>query len=145
MGFYGEVAVVALVVLVPIWIFAALAFRRALLARTAGMVEMSLRLRSRSHGRGWVLGTGRYVGDELQWFRVFSLALSPRRRISRSDFSIVRRREPSRPEKMTLQPRMIILECQTTTGPVQLAMGQQALTGFLSWLESAAPGASLPG
>jgi len=144
MDMYRQVVAVALVALVPIALFAALALRRALLARAGGMVEMSLRLHSKTHGRGWVLGTGRYVGDELQWFRVFSLALSPRRRITRRDFAVVRRREPTRPERMTLQPRMIVLECQSTTGPVQLAMGKQALTGFLSWLESAAPGASLP-
>lgn len=145
MDFYGEVAAVTLLALVPIGVFGALALRRALLARSGGMVEMSLRLHERSHGRGWVLGTGRYVGDELQWFRIFSLAPGPRRRLSRRDFAVVGRRAPTRPEKMTLQLGMIVLECTSATGPVELAMGESALTGFLSWLESAAPGASLPG
>ncbi|PZS32776.1 MAG: DUF2550 domain-containing protein [Pseudonocardiales bacterium] len=144
MGVYGQVGAVAAVALVPIGGFAALTLRRALLARSGGMVEMSLRLHSRSHGRGWVLGTGRYVGDDLQWFRVFSLAPSPRRRFSRRDFAVVRRRSPTRPERMTLQPGMIVLECASGSGPVELAIGERALTGFLSWLESAAPGASLP-
>ncbi|MEP6696880.1 MAG: DUF2550 domain-containing protein [Pseudonocardiales bacterium] len=143
MGLYGDLAVAAVFALVPIGVFAALAMRRAVLSRSGGMVEMSLRLHGRSHGRGWVLGTGRYVGDELQWFRIFSLAPGPRRRLSRRGFSVLRRRIPTKPEKMTLQLGMIVLECHSAEGPVQLAMGESALTGFLSWLESAAPGASL--
>jgi hypothetical protein len=145
MGVYAEAAQVALVALVPIGVFAVLAMRRAALSRGGGTVEMSLRLHSRAHGRGWVLGTGRYSGDELQWFRVFSLAPGPRRRLSRRDLSVVRRRSPTRSEKMSLQEGMIVLECNSASGPVEVAMGESALTGFLSWLESSAPGASMAG
>jgi len=140
---FGESA--SAVLLVPVAFVIAFAVRRWLLSRTGGTVELSLRLRDGSHGRGWVLGTGRYVGDELQWFRVFSLAPRPRRTLSRRDLTVVQRRVPSGPEKLSLQAGMVVLECRSDTGPVQLAMGESALTGFLSWLESAAPGASIAG
>lgn len=145
MGVYAEAGGLALVALVPILVFTALALRRVLLARGGGTIEMSLRLHSRPRGRGWVLGTGRYVGDELQWFRVFSVAFGPRRRLSRRDLSVVRRRRPTRREQMSLQRGMVVLECTSAGGLVEFAMGESALTGFLSWLESAAPGATLVG
>jgi hypothetical protein len=53
--------------------------RRRLLQRRGGTVELSLRLNPRARGRGWVLGIGRFAGEELQWYRVFSLARRPRR------------------------------------------------------------------
>ena len=52
----------------------AITVRRRVLMRSGGMVEMSLRAQRARHGRGWVLGLGRFSGDELQWYRVFSLA-----------------------------------------------------------------------
>jgi hypothetical protein len=131
---------IGFVFLLPILLVVAFALRRWLLARTGGTVELSLRLSNRAHGRGWALGTGRYVGDELQWFRIFSLAPRPRRVFSRRDLSVIRRRNPSGPEKLSLQAGMVVLECTSADGPVQLAMGESALTGFRSWLEAAAPG-----
>ncbi len=129
------------VFLLPVALVVAFALRRWVLARSGGTVELSLRLRDRKHGRGWVLGTGRFVGDELQWFRVFSLAPRPRRVLSRRDLSVLRQRAPRESERLSLQAGMVILECTSAGGPVQVAMGVSALTGFQSWLESAAPGA----
>ena len=131
--------------LLPVALIAAFAVRRWLLSRTGGTVELSLRLRESTHGRGWVLGSGRFVGDELQWFRVFSLAPHPRRVLSRRDLSVLSRRTPTGPERLSLQAGMVVLECTTDEGLVQLAMGESALTGFLSWLESAAPGRTQAG
>lgn len=132
--------VIAFVVVSSVWLVVGFALRRWLLARRGGTVEMSLRLRTGSHGRGWVLGTGRYVGDELQWFRVFSLAPRPRRTLSRRGLQVVQRRVPNGPERLALQTGMVILDCASDAGPVQIAIGQSALNGFLSWLEAAAPG-----
>lgn len=134
---------VASALLIPVGLVVAFALRRWLISRGGGTVELSLRLRERTHGRGWLLGTGRFVGDELQWFRVFSLSPRPRRVLSRRDLSVLRRRTPTGPERLSLQADMIVLECTSARGPVQLAMGESALTGFRSWLESAAPGAVL--
>lgn len=131
---------IAFVVVGSVWLVVAFAARRWLLSRRGGTVEMSLRLRQGKHGRGWVLGTGRYVGDDLQWFRVFSLAPRPRRTLSRRGLRVDQRRPPHGPERFALQAGMVVLECTAADGPVQIAIGQSALTGFLSWLEAASTG-----
>jgi hypothetical protein len=50
----------------------ALVIRRGVLSRHGGTFEMSYRVRSEKTGRGWLLGLGRYSGDDLEWFRFFS-------------------------------------------------------------------------
>jgi hypothetical protein len=118
--------------------------RRLGLSRAGGTVELSLRLKSPGHGRGWVNGVGRFVGDELHWYRVFSLSPRPRRRYSRRDLEVVCRREPSGAEHRALQSGAAVLECRTGSGRVELAMACSAVTGFLAWLEARPPGATLP-
>ncbi|HEY0357324.1 MAG TPA: DUF2550 domain-containing protein [Mycobacteriales bacterium] len=115
--------------------------RRITLLRGGGTVEMSLRLYpDGQHGRGWALGVGRFVGDELQWFRTFSLSPRPKRVLSRHDLSVTGRRRPIGGESLALMSGSIVLACTNPTGPVDLAMTEAAETGFLSWLESAPPG-----
>ena len=53
--------------------------RRRLLSRHGGTFELSYRVRSEKAGRGWLLGLGRYSGDDLEWFRIFSLSPRPKR------------------------------------------------------------------
>jgi hypothetical protein len=138
---FDGVGALLLLLVVPLL---GLAIRRHLIRRGRGTVEVSLRLKPSSHGRGWALGMARYEDDELQWFRTFSFALRPRRTLTRRGLTVDRRRIPSGPEALALQAGAVVLECQATSGPVQLAMSESALTGFLSWLESAPPGATLP-
>lgn len=128
-------------VLVP---FLAVSLRRRLLAREGGAIEVSLRLKDRRHGGGWVLGVGRYAGDDLQWFRVFSLSPRPRRTLSRRDLQVRCRRQPKGPESLALLKGVEVIELVSTTGPVQIALDPSALTGFLAWLEARPPGATLP-
>ena len=119
--------------------------RRLALQRAGGTIELSLRLKTPGHGRGWVNGVGRFCGDELLWYRVFSLSPRPRRRYSRRTLEVVRRRAPSGAEHRALQQGAEVLECHAQAGPVQLAMTSDAVTGFLAWLEARPPGATLPG
>jgi hypothetical protein len=128
---------------VGIALLMALFIRRRLLSR-GGTVEVSIRLYRRQHGRGWALGLARFSGDHLLWYRLFSLAVRPRRVLSRKSLNVVGRREPNDSEQVALHSGSVILECQTDRGPVEVAMERGALTGFLSWLESAAPGAGHP-
>jgi hypothetical protein len=121
-----------------------LALRRALIAHGGGTVEMSLRLRRRRHGQGWSLGVARYSRDDLQWFRVFSYSPRPRRTLSRGSVEILDRRTPTLPESLALQKGMSIVTLQNGTQRVELGMTEPVLTGFLSWLEAAAPGSALP-
>jgi hypothetical protein len=117
-----------------------LVVRRRVLARNGGTFELSVRVRSQVAGRGWVLGLGRYYGDQLQWFRIFSPWPRPRRSWARVDLTITGQREPSEPESFALYSGHRIVECSTSSGPVLLAMSPSALTGFSAWLEAAPPG-----
>jgi hypothetical protein len=117
-----------------------LVVRRRILARNGGTFELSVRVRSTTAGRGWVLGLGRYLGDDLEWFRIFSPWPRPSRRWARVDLGITSQREPTEPESFALYSGHRIIECSTPAGPVQLAMSQSALTGFSAWLEARPPG-----
>ena len=118
--------------------------RRAALSWYGGTIEVSLRLKQPGHGRGWVNGVGRFVDDELHWYRVFSLSPRPRRRYSRGDLEVVNRREPSGAEFRALLDGAVVMECRAGGRTVELAMSCSAVTGFLAWLEARPPGATLP-
>ena len=118
--------------------------RRRWLAREGGAIEMSWRLKPKSQGRGWVLGVGRYDGDELQWFRVFSLSTRPRRTLNRRGLELSGRRTPRGPESLALQKGGVVLELRAHGAPVEVAIDAGAITGFLAWTEAQPPGANLP-
>ncbi len=118
--------------------------RRRWLAREGGAIEMSYRLKPKSQGRGWALGVGRYDGDELEWFRVFSLSTRPRRRLNRRELEVRARRTPRGPESLALQKGMQVVELRAHGEAVEIGLDPSALTGFLAWLEALPPGANLP-
>lgn len=117
-----------------------LALRRRLITRRGGTFDCSLRLREGPHGKGWVLGIGRYAGDELEWYRVFSYSTRPRRTLVRRRLQVVDRREPTGVEVFSLLAGAVVVSCRGDGESVELAMSPEALTGFLSWVESAPPG-----
>lgn len=117
-----------------------LAMRRRLITRRGGTFDCSLRLRTQQHGKGWVLGIGRYAGDELEWYRVFSYATRPRRTFGRRGLRVVESRTPTGVEVYSLLSGAVVVRCLDGSAPVEFAMGSDSLTGFLSWLESAPPG-----
>jgi hypothetical protein len=118
----------------------ALVVRRRLLSRHGGTFELSYRVRSERAGRGWLLGLGRYSGSDLEWFRIFSLSLRPKRSWSRATLTYTGRREPQGAEQMSLYPEHLVVQCTTPSGQLELAMAPRSLMGFQSWLESAPPG-----
>ncbi len=136
--------VVALVLLAVLPLLA-IAGRRRALQRRYGTIDLSLRMQRKGNGRGWVLGVGRFDGDDLQWYRVFSLAPRPRRTLSRRSLEVRGRREPRGPETLALLAGAVVMECRDPAGTVELAMDAAAVTGFLAWLEARPPGATLPG
>lgn len=138
----NDLLLVAVVLIVLVLVAGLL--RRIGLQRLDGTIELSLRLKRPGHGRGWVNGVGRFAGDELQWYRVFSLSPRPRRSYSRRDLEVLRRREPTGDEHKALQDGAVVMECRTGDRPVELAMSASAVTGFLAWLEARPPGATLP-
>ena len=118
-----------------------LVVRRRVLSRGGGTFELSHRLRFvQEPGRGWLLGLGRYSGEELEWFRIFTLAPRPKRVWHRAWLSYVDVRDPEGPERTVLYPDHLIVECQSPSGAVDLAMSRDSLTGFQAWLEARPPG-----
>ena len=121
----------------------ALIVRRRVLSRHGGTFELSYRVRSERAGRGWLLGLGRYSGESLEWFRIFSLSPRPKRTWQRATMSYSGRREPEGVEQMSLYPDHVVIACRTPEGEVQLAMSRSSLTGFQSWLEAGPPGSQI--
>jgi hypothetical protein len=127
-----------------------LVLRRRWIARDGGTFELSHRVRDTApgppSGRGWVLGVGRYTGDLLEFFRIFSLSPRPRRVFERSSIRYDGPRQPIGSESHSLYAGHVIIGCHTVprlhgrAEEFELAMSPDALTGFLAWLEAAPPG-----
>lgn len=119
--------------------------RRRLIQRPGGTFDCSLRVPAESTGavpggKGWVYGVARYSGDRIEWFRVFSYAPRPRRVLDRSAIEVVERRTPQGEEELALLSDAVVLVCEHRALRLELAMSEDALTGFLAWLEAAPPG-----
>jgi hypothetical protein len=139
------IEIVVLVLVLLACLLAAIVFRRRFLLRGGGAIDMSLRLRTRRIGRGWALGIARYGGDRLEWYRVFTLSPRPARVLPRAALAVSSQRPPEGPESLLVQAGAVIITCQFQGDEVQLAMNSEAVTGFMSWLESSPPGYTLPG
>ena len=136
------------------WLFAAfliilvlaavgIAARRFLLERGGGTVECGLR---RGPNGPWRLGVASYQREELNWFGALGLTMRPDVVFPRRDLAVVSRRLPTDAEAASLGPGMVVVECRVgedTGGTIELALGEEALTGLLSWLEAAPPGSHL--
>ncbi|HZN76146.1 MAG TPA: DUF2550 domain-containing protein [Micromonosporaceae bacterium] len=122
------------------WVF----LRRTLIVRRGGTIELCLRLSTVLEGRGWAPGFARFEGDLLRWYRMFSLALGPRRELSRHGLVVESRRAPAGPERLVLPAGWVILRCRHDRTQVEIAMAESTVTGFMSWLEAAPPGAVWP-
>jgi Protein of unknown function (DUF2550) len=115
--------------------------RREIISRRGGTVDVSFRVSTLIPGRGWSPGIARFTGDEMRWYRVFSLSIRPSRTLSRRSLSVRSRRQPETSERLVLPADWIILQCATAAQrPVEIAMARTALTGFMSWIEAAPPG-----
>jgi len=118
-----------------------LVVRRRVLSRNGGTFELSHRLDPDDEpGHGWLLGLGRYSGEQLEWFRIFTLSRRPKRAWNRARLSYDGAREPVGLERTVLYPEHLVVECASPQGPVELAMSRESLTGFQSWLEARPPG-----
>lgn len=139
------VEILAAVLALAICVLGALTVRRRILMRGTGAIELSLRLRDDKPGRGWALGIGRYVGDDLQWYRAFTPSFRPARVLSRRSIDVVGQHEPRGVEAWSIQANAVVVEVVCDGHPVEIAMAVDAVTGFLSWLESNPPGYTVPG
>lgn len=150
----GFLKIIAICLIVVIGILAALFLRREWFARRGGSVEIYLRLGMMVEGRGWAPGFARYSGDELRWYRMFSLSPRPRRVLRRRELTVAGRRTPNAAEQVLVPSDWIVvrlLRPSRSVHPdplapddklVEIAMSSTVVTGFLSWYESAPPGPS---
>jgi hypothetical protein len=133
--------VVVLLVAVGLFVFG---LRRRLIQRSGGTFDCSMRWnlpdKQDLSGKGWVYGVARYNGDHVNWFRVFSYAPRPRRSLERSAIEVLGRRTPEGEEELALLSDAVILSCMHQGVRLEMAMSDDALTGFLAWLEAAPPG-----
>lgn len=150
------VVTVIAVLLVGLLGLGAFAVRRRLIQRPGGTFDCSARLdvppapvegqsvdaqsADEAGGKGWIFGIARYNNDAVEWFRVFSWAPRPRRVLQRSQIEVIERRTPEGQEELALLSGAVVLVCTHAGEPLELAMSEDALTGFLAWLEAAPPG-----
>jgi hypothetical protein len=131
---------IGIVVLMLLALLGGLYVRRAVIARHGGTIDVSLRLTTLVSGRGWSPGLARFAGDDLRWYRVFSLSLRPRRVLSRRELVVKGRRRPDGTERVSLPADWVVVRCVSAQSPVEIAMAESTLTGFLSWIQAAPPG-----
>ena len=123
---------------------AALAVRRHLIERRGGTVECGLRSPA-GHGT-WRLGVASYQGGHFCWYGALDVRFRPEQVFHRRSLTVLSRR-PSLPSEATvLGTERIVVElghAEPGDGHVELAMTQEALTGFMAWLEASPPGSHL--
>lgn len=137
------VEILVALVLLALLAFVVLSLRRRFLLRGDGTIDCSLRRRSGRLGHGWVLGVARYDDDELLWYRAFSFSTRPAQSVSRRELTVHGRRTPTGSEAFAVTAGAVVVELRNGRRPLELAMSEGALTGFLAWLESAPPSAHL--
>ena len=120
---------------------ASLATRRYLLERGGGTVECGLR--SPAVRGAWRLGVASYQVDELCWYGALDVRFRPEHAFHRRSLTVLSRRASLPAETTVLGPEHIVVRLKSDEGEVELAMTQEALTGFLSWLEASPPGSHL--
>ncbi|MGW5684295.1 DUF2550 domain-containing protein [Nonomuraea sp. NPDC003754] len=101
------------------------------LARSRGSVPCRLKVGSITGPGGWRSGVARYADGELHWIPLMGVLFRPRHAIARRGLTVSNRQQ--------LGGGLWAVDC----GEVSLAMSEDALTGFLAWLESAPPSAYL--
>ena len=116
-----------------------IAVRRVLIERGGGSVDCALR---RGTDRHWRLGVAAYRGDELCWYPIFGFRLRPGEVYARRGLAVVSRRPADDTETTSLGPGAVVVECGTgnDAAHIEFALSEDALTGFLAWLEAAPPG-----
>jgi hypothetical protein len=114
--------------------------RRRFLTRGVGAFDCSLRFGATSRGMGWRLGVARYEADRIDWYRMFSFSPRAGTSLVRADLLVQERRRPAGPESFAILAGALIVRCRYRDEVVELAMSEQAYTGFAAWLEAAPPG-----
>ncbi|MDQ3732678.1 MAG: DUF2550 domain-containing protein [Actinomycetota bacterium] len=132
----GKIIAVSLLLLLLVLLIVGFVIRRSLLLRGIGAVEIWIKLSPRR----WSIGVGWFDGDELSWYRVFSLSPRPARVLVRGQLEVLERQQPSERDAIVLPRKTVILVCKTPRRTEQVAMSAGAVNGLLSWMEAQPPG-----
>jgi hypothetical protein len=130
----GICVVVLFVLLVAVFV------RNRLLMIGGGTIRLQVRVNTMVPGRGWSAGIGRFAGDELRFYRMFSFGIRPTRVLDRRSLNVNDRRLPEGPERLNMPGTWIVLHCSSGRAVVDIAMAESTFTGFISWLEAGLPG-----
>jgi hypothetical protein len=130
----GLIVVCVLAICCLVLLSVAVLYQRRVVA-SAGGLPMAVK---RGDQR-WANGVGRYSGDELIWYRTLSLWPTPALRMARGDLEVSLSRPWTPQRDMALRPNLMIAECRYQGAAISLGFPDNGLTGFLSWLEAAAP------
>lgn len=122
-----------------VWMFV----RRRWLSSRGGVFDCALGVHRR--GLNWHLGMARYAGEQLHWYRIFSLDIRPYLVLDRKKTSWVGQRPPTDAETMVLfsDHQVVTLASVDKAGHPReytLAMMPGSVTGLMSWLEASPPG-----
>jgi hypothetical protein len=128
-----DVILVCVAIALLIVVIAVLARQRFML-RATGALPFAVQ-----RGNRWLYGIGRYVEDELRWYRALGIGTRPTRVLRRGEVEVIDRRAPSPADRGALPATAVVVECRTGGEVLVLAIGESAFTGFVSWLESSAP------
>lgn len=137
------VATLALLVVVVLAVVTLQVSRRVQAIRRGG-VQVAVRVPPGGPVQRWHTGIARYRGDEFLWLRLSGLGTRPNQVLHRGDVEVVARRRPLDEEAAALPAGVTVLVFARSSGDLEIAMEPGALTGFLSWLESAPPGHGMP-
>ena len=113
---------------------AAILARQRQMLRSTGALPLAMQ-----RGHRWLYGVGRYNGGELRFYRALGVGTRPSRVLRRGHVEVLGRRGPSDAERGSLPATVVVVECRVDGETVAFALGESALTGFVSWLESSAP------
>jgi hypothetical protein len=121
----------AVVVLV---VFSAILARQRHMLRSRGALPMAVQ-----RGNRWLYGIGRYQEGELRFYRALGWGTRASRVLRRGEVEVLARRAPYESEAKSLPSTSVVVECRVDGEMLAFAIGESALTGFVSWLESSAP------
>lgn len=127
------VAVCAAVVAVAV--SAAVLARQRYMLRVVGAIPLALS----AGGERWQYGIARYAGNELRWYRSLGLGTRPSRVFRRAELHVARHRPPTGDEQRFLPASAVVVECRVYGADIMLALGENAFTGFISWIEASSP------
>lgn len=139
---WDVVIVVVCVTLIVAMPFLGLYARRRWLTGQGGLFDCAHRITDGVPGSGWVLGLARYRGDNLEWFRAFSLGLRPSVSLRRGMTTYVHQRPASGLEQVVLfeDSHVIVVRERISRRELSFAMDGDTTMGLITWLESAPPG-----